>query len=382
MLSIGSFITSVLASLILDLYCYFYMKHSSSTMYRESKVISVILFFAGCRLLLPFNLVPTYNLKITVVLPTIADFLYRESSLWSLEYYQILITVSFAIGVVVLITHFTRAYLYKRDITKVSYTDDKLSYILSECINDLGSSNNITARYIDAKVSPFIIGIIHPVIFVPSGIFCDNEMPYVLKHEIIHYQRKDLLVAFFIAILQCLFWWNPFIKLIRRQLGHSLEFSNDMSLVETFNLNEKIEYVECIAKAVRATTSDASGVALSFAKSSDPVVLSRVKNILNSNETKSHQSFITMIIISIIVLGISFTIMPEAYTHFPEEEAEALGLVTFEKDRTYFVDKGTYYDIYVDNEFQGTMENMQDDFKDFKVYKDGNQPTPKESTLE
>lgn len=382
MLSIGSFITSVLASLILGLYCYFYMKHSSSTMYRESKVISVILFIAGCRLLLPFNLVPTYNLKITVVLPTIADFLYRESSLWSLEYFQILITVSFAIGVVVLITHFTRAYLYKRDITKVSYTDDKLSYILSECINDLGSSNNITARYIDAKVSPFIIGIIHPVIFVPSGIFCDNEMPYVLKHEIIHYQRKDLLVVFFIAILQCLFWWNPFIKLIRRQLGHSLEFSNDMSLVETFNLNEKIEYVECIAKAVRATTSDASGVALSFAKSSDPVVLSRVKNILNSNETKSHQSFITMIIISIIVLGISFTIMPEAYTPFPEEEAEALGLVTFEKDRTYFVDKGTYYDIYVDNEFQGTMENMQDDFKDFKVYKDGNQPTPKESTLE
>lgn len=81
MLSIGSFITSVLASLILGLYCYFYMKHSSSTMYRESKVISVILFIAGCRLLLPFNLVPTYNLKITVVLPTIADFLYRESSL-------------------------------------------------------------------------------------------------------------------------------------------------------------------------------------------------------------------------------------------------------------------------------------------------------------
>ena len=380
MLSIGSFITSVLASLILGLYCYFYMKHSSSTMYRESKVISVILFIAGCRLLLPFNLVPTYNLKITVVLPTIADFLYRESSLWSLEYFQILITVSFAIGVVVLITHFTRAYLYKRDITKVSYTDDKLSYILSECINDLGSSNNITARYIDAKVSPFIIGIIHPVIFVPSGIFCDNEMPYVLKHEIIHSQRKDLLVVFFIAILQCLFWWNPFIKLIRRQLGHSLEFSNDMSLVETFNLNEKIEYVECIAKAVRATTSDASGVALSFAKSSDPVVLSRVKNILNSNETKSHQSFITMIIISIIVLGVSFTVMPEPSHPIPDEILEST--ITLEKDRTYFVDKGTYYDIYVDNEFQGTMENMQDDFKDFKVYKDGNQPTPKESTLE
>ncbi|NLA70637.1 MAG: M56 family metallopeptidase [Clostridiales bacterium] len=380
MLSIGSFITSVLASLILGLYCYFYMKHSSSTMYRESKVISVILFIAGCRLLLPFNLVPTYNLKITVVLPTIADFLYRESSLWSLEYFQILITVSFAIGVVVLITHFTRAYLYKRDITKVSYTDDKLSYILSECINDLGSSNNITARYIDAKVSPFIIGIIHPVIFVPSGIFCDNEMPYVLKHEIIHYQRKDLLVVFFIAILQCLFWWNPFIKLIRRQLGHSLEFSNDMSLVETFNLNEKIEYVECIAKAVRATTSDASGVALSFAKSSDPVVLSRVKNILNSNETKSHQSFITMIIISIIVLGVSFTVMPEPSHPIPDEILEST--ITLEKDRTYFVDKGTYYDIYVDNEFFCTMENMQDDFKDFKVYKDGNQPTPKESTLE
>ena len=360
------------------------MKRSSTTMYRESKVISVILFIAGCRLLLPFNLLPTYDLKITVVLPTIADFIYRESSLWSLEYYQILITVSFAIGVVILITHFTRTYLYKRDITKVSYTDDKLSCILSECINDLDASNNITARYIDAKISPFIIGIIHPVIFIPSGIFYDNEMPYVLKHEIIHYQRKDLLVVFFIAILQCLFWWNPFLYLIRRQLAHSLEFSNDMSLVKTFNLKEKIEYAECIAKAVRATTSDASGDALSFAKSSDPVVLSRVKNILNSNETKSPKSFITTIIISIIVLGISFTIMPEAYTPFPEEEAESLGLVTFEKERTYFVDKGTHYDIYVDNEFFCTMDNMQDDFKDFKVYEDGKQPTPNESesTLE
>ena len=380
MLSIGSFITSVLASLILGLYCYFYMKSCSSVMYRESKVISVILFIAGCLLFLPFKLDPTYNLKITVVFPTIGDFLYRESSLWSLEYFQILITVSFAIGVVVLITHFTRAYLYKRDITKVSYTDDKLSYILSECINDLGSSNNITARYIDAKVSPFIIGIIHPVIFVPSGIFCDNEMPYVLKHEIIHYQRKDLLVVFYIAILRCLLLLNPFYILIRTQIGHSLEFSDDMSLVETFNLNEKIEYVECIAKAVRATTSDASGVALSFAKSSDPVVLSRVKNILNSNETKSHQSFITMIIISIIVLGVSFTVMPEPSHPIPDEILEST--ITLEKDRTYFVDKGTYYDIYVDNEFFCTMENMQDDFKDFKVYKDGNQPTPKESTLE
>ena len=39
----------------------------------------------------------------------------------------------------------------------------------------------------------------------------DDEIEYILLHELSHYKRKDILVNYLMIFLQCIHWFNPFI---------------------------------------------------------------------------------------------------------------------------------------------------------------------------
>ena len=59
--------------------------------------------------------------------------------------------------------------------------------------------------------APFLTGIIKPRIIFPNKRFCTEEWEMMLRHELMHLKKNDLLFKMFIGIIQSVHWFNPVI---------------------------------------------------------------------------------------------------------------------------------------------------------------------------
>ena len=77
--------------------------------------------------------------------------------------------------------------------------------------------------------SPLTTGIVRPVIILPRILLLSGRerLEAVLAHERAHIERKDLFASFAESLALCIFWWNPFLHLIRRAIQENREMACD-----------------------------------------------------------------------------------------------------------------------------------------------------------
>lgn len=99
--------------------------------------------------------------------------------------------------------------------------------------------------YCDNINSPFILGIIKPKIYIPSGI-SDVHVENIIKHERAHLNRKDHWWKPLGFLLLSLYWFNPFIWLAYILLCRDIEAACDEKVIKTMDDYEKKEYSETL----------------------------------------------------------------------------------------------------------------------------------------
>ena len=61
---------------------------------------------------------------------------------------------------------------------------------------------------VEGLSSPFLWGIVHPVIFLPANLD-DQERKYIIAHENVHRKRKDSIVKMIFFLITAVHWFNP-----------------------------------------------------------------------------------------------------------------------------------------------------------------------------
>ena len=85
----------------------------------------------------------------------------------------------------------------------------KLSVPVEIVLNNGHKGKNIVKIYrSDAIESPFLFGVIFPRIYIPNNI-SNEELPYVIRHELTHRKRKDYLIKPIGFVLLSIYWFNP-----------------------------------------------------------------------------------------------------------------------------------------------------------------------------
>ena len=74
--------------------------------------------------------------------------------------------------------------------------------------------------------SPFVFGLFHPQIYIPSGLSTTEEA-YVVRHETTHIRRHDHLVKVFAYCLLCVHWFNPLVWVAFVLMEADMEISCD-----------------------------------------------------------------------------------------------------------------------------------------------------------
>lgn len=99
---------------------------------------------------------------------------------------------------------------------------------------------------------PAICGLVYPKILMPMTDYTETEIYYILKHEMLHYYRHHMLLKILCEVLCIVFWWNPAVFLLRNRTARMLEVKVDCILTSGFSEEEKISYMECIVKSMKA----------------------------------------------------------------------------------------------------------------------------------
>lgn len=138
--------------------------------------------------------------------------------------------------------------------------------------------------YHDNISSPFFKGINHPEIYLPIDI-PPEDIRIIIKHELIHYKRKDSIYHAIGRGITYVHWFNPFAWCMLVKLQEDGEFSCDEEVSKSMQEEEKRRYSKAILMTIyRARNRKGTGE-LAFSKKKS-FTEERVREIMRGKTKK------------------------------------------------------------------------------------------------
>lgn len=159
----------------------------------------------------------------------------------------------------------------------------------------------VTARVWENTSSPFMVGIFKPVLVLPARELTEEQLNNILRHEMTHFKRHDILYKWFAALVKCAHWFNPMVWYVIRQINTECEISCDAAVTLTMNKEEEMSYIDTVlallptgkTKQIPFTTQMAS---------SKRVLKRRFEMIRDKRRTSKFVSALSAVI-AIVMLG-------------------------------------------------------------------------------
>ena len=100
-------------------------------------------------------------------------------------------------------------------------------------------------RICDDIPSPFVLGVLRPYIYVPSGLSA-AELSCVLKHENAHIRRGDPCWALLAWLTACLYWFHPLVWLSYALFRRDMELACDEAAIRDMDAARRAAYAETL----------------------------------------------------------------------------------------------------------------------------------------
>lgn len=222
-----------------------------------------------------------------------------------------------------------------------------------------------------AVESPLMIGLVRPVLLLPREDYGDDELTYILKHELTHFRRRDLWYKLFMIVANAIHWFNPLIWLMRRQAGADLELSCDDEVLDGSDAAQRRFYSETLFSSIKRQ----KGTALStYFFGGQKNLKSRFKNILSTKKRKNGAVLLIAVLLAAALLGGLIACTPKGETDTqttPEnglstDDAETANPV--ENQPTQSDDGEMYQTDYFDFAIENRLDYMP-------FFTEGNAPT-------
>ncbi|MEG1895392.1 MAG: M23/M56 family metallopeptidase [Oscillospiraceae bacterium] len=176
-------------------------------------------------------------------------------------------------------------FLMAQSFLKLKMLSDKVKHSHYETENIYTS---------DAIDTPFILGLVHPKIYLPTQLAI-SDRKYIIKHEQIHIKRLDYIIKPLFLAIAILHWFNPLVWLSFSLMSRDMEMSCDEQVLNHFGCGIKKDYsLQLLAFAAQKKPCY-SGTVL-FGENAPE---SRIKNVL-------HYKKPTLLVVAVFVAVISF----------------------------------------------------------------------------
>ncbi|MCM1044250.1 MAG: M56 family metallopeptidase [Candidatus Gastranaerophilales bacterium] len=175
--------------------------------------------------------------------------------------------------------------------------------------------------------SPMVIGFLRPILVLSGEAYSEEELYFILKHELIHFKRHDVLFKLLLAAASALHWFNPVVWLMQREASVDMELSCDERVVLGTGYEVRKAYTETLMKALHKKNAAKVVLSTQFYEGKR-VMKKRFINILLRAGKKN--GFI--ILVCAVVLTISMGALIGCSTAGKEDSAD--GMISGASDQT------------------------------------------------
>jgi beta-lactamase regulating signal transducer with metallopeptidase domain len=117
-------------------------------------------------------------------------------------------------------------------------------------------ADKIITRKTSMIDAPLMVGLFRPVLLLPDIEMSEENLKYILLHELTHYKRHDLWYKWFAMLVNTVHWFNPFAYIVSRQIDQECEISCDLSVVANMDEEEQKGYMNTILTLVSRTRTN------------------------------------------------------------------------------------------------------------------------------
>lgn len=258
-------------------------------------------------------------------------------------------------GTVISLFKYINNYIcFSNYLNKLDVIDDELTVHALRKISSEGKSIKVVrSSFIE---TPCCIGIVKKKIILPMKNYSEDDLYYILLHEYSHLKNKDLLVKMLINVLCAIYWWNPFVYLLKKDINQTLEIRCDDLVIKEILPNQRADYLSVLLKEFQEITEESQlrkyrNFVSQFRDFYSGELLERFKIVSLRNDKKYWQNVIVTYVIAIIMLVFSYSFIFQTQFEVPNSDIETENDVyKIEEDNSYiFINISGEYVLHTDN---------------------------------
>lgn len=137
--------------------------------------------------------------------------------------------------------------------------------LFEQCRTRMGIRLRIRMGESAEVTSPALYGVWRPLLLLPRGMverFSEEELRFVLLHELAHVRRHDLAVNLLVEVLKAVHWFNPVLWFAFRRMQADRELATDALALSVAGEGQARRYGETILKLLETMARPAAAPAV------------------------------------------------------------------------------------------------------------------------
>ena len=181
------------------------------------------------------------------------------------------------------------------------------------------NDNIYIADYIS---TPFVMGLIHPKIYLPSAM-SDAEQSYIIQHEKHHIRRCDHMIKLLAFVAVCIHWFNPLVWLAFALSSKDMEMSCDEAVMNQMDRDIRADYSSSLLQFSTGKRV-IIGPPLAFGEGDTK---ERIENIMRYKKP----TMIIVVLAVIVCVGLTACLSSNPQSGAAESDLSAIGALTEEE---------------------------------------------------
>lgn len=248
-----------------------------------------------------------------------------------------ILCILWCIGIFLMLIRLIQSIYHFRAIKKsaLPLQNPAVNRLYQNCLAEMQLKKSIPIYSTAFLRSPIIAGLLKPCIYLPIHLISDyneNDMKFMLLHELGHYKYKDALANYFMNVVGVLYWFHPLVWYALKEMKNDREVACDTTVLKQIGKEAYMDYgntlINFAEKMSHTSFPFAAGISGSMKE-----MQKRVKNIANycpASFQKKLQSTFTFIIIAVFLSGtvpvLSIQALEKDRCHFDETNVSYLDL--------------------------------------------------------
>ena len=225
--------------------------------------------------------------------------------------------------------------------------DERAESVLTMVLKDKEKRPEIMKT--SAVQIPCCVGVFHKRILIPAKEYSDEELHYIILHEYTHLKNNDVLTKLLINSICAVYWWNPLVYLLRKDMQQSLEIRCDGQVSKKMDSISRSNYLavmlaefkdNCHADEFKKYHSSVMPL---FEEHSEKLI-ERFQLVSDRKNGTSVKGNLVAAAITICLLMASYSFVLQSQYACPIEEIET-------DDISYSVDSDNSYITFRDGEY-------------------------------